>query len=189
MASNLSFTNRSNANRAAKRILGNGTAPAPQYTIRQRGDGHFEIVWLTGSPGLAMAAWPAPTTEELAKELAAAGIVSDATGPEPTPEPAPAKPARQRKARTAKASTPAAPKGPRAKFAGAPVEPGKLPEKPVLTAAGFTASYQKRIDRLAELAEAGDWDAVAAFEVNGKNTYSKIVTRYRDQLVASNRLN
>jgi hypothetical protein len=74
--------------------------------------------------------------------------------------------------------------GPRAKYAP-PVEPGTMPEKPVLTAAGFAASYQKRIDRLTALAAAGDFDAVAAYEIKGKNTYSKMVRRFRDPLAAA----
>jgi hypothetical protein len=189
MRDNLSFTDRSNATRAAKRLVAQGTAPAPEFTIRTRDDGRFEIVWLTDSPGLAMAAWPAPTPEPTAAmspDQALDAICGDGTADEmraaAAAEPQ-AKPAR--KARVAKAKAePKKGKGPRAKYA-APVAPGVMPAKPVLTTAGFTASYQKRIDSLAELAEAGDWAAVAAYEVKGRNTYSKIVIRYRDALVAA----
>jgi hypothetical protein len=42
-----------------------------------------------------------------------------------------------------------------------------------------------RFDRLAELAAAGDWDAVRAYEITGSNTYSKMLERYRRQLLAT----
>jgi hypothetical protein len=62
--------------------------------------------------------------------------------------------------------------------------PGTMPEKPVITSA-TNAVYQKRFDRLAALAAAGDWAGVAVYEVKGSNTYSKILRRYRDQLLAA----
>jgi hypothetical protein len=196
MTDNLTFTARSNATRAAKRMIANSTAPASQYTIRPRDGGRFEILWLTAEPGLAMAAWPAPTADE----LAAAGIVSteaveaelQAGQPEASAidealnsdcgdDTAVALRHQLRQPhKSVKGGS-----GPRAKFAHAPVEHGKLPEKPVLTAAGFTASYQKRIDALDALADAGDWPGVEAYDIKGKNTYSKIVARYRAQLLAA----
>jgi hypothetical protein len=63
MASNQSFTDRSNARRAAKRMLEAGTAPAAEFDIREDNDGRFEIVWQTATPGLAMAAWPAAKSD------------------------------------------------------------------------------------------------------------------------------
>ena len=40
-------------------------------------------------------------------------------------------------------------------------------------------------DKLAELAEAGDWDAVRAYECTGVNSYAKMVRQYRDRLLAA----
>ena len=42
-----SFSNRSNAKRAAEAKLANGTAPAAEYELRTRDDGRAEIVWKT----------------------------------------------------------------------------------------------------------------------------------------------
>jgi len=47
--------------------------------------------------------------------------------------------------------------------------------------------YQKRFDKLAELAAAGDWDAVAGYECNGINSYAKMVRQYRDRLVGAHK--
>jgi hypothetical protein len=59
-----------------------------------------------------------------------------------------------------------------------------MPEKPIVTSA-TNQHYQKRFDRLAELAAVGDWTAIAAYEVKGNNTYAKEVARYRDRLLAA----
>lgn len=61
---------------------------------------------------------------------------------------------------------------------------GVMPEKPIVTSA-TNQHYQKRFDRLAELAAVGDWTAIAAYEVKGNNTYAKEVARYRDRLLAA----
>src|SRR6202030_2583182 len=47
------------------------------------------------------------------------------------------------------------------------------------------ASYQGKLDKLADLAAAGDWAGVNAFEMKGQNTYAKTVARYRDALLAA----
>ena len=57
-------------------------------------------------------------------------------------------------------------------------------QKPVITSK-TNQHYQRRFDRLAELAAAGDWDAVRAYEITGSNTYSKMLERYRRQLLAT----
>ena len=44
--------------------------------------------------------------------------------------------------------------------------------------------YQKHFDRLFGLAKAGDWDGVRKYEVTGSNSYSKMVARYRQDLLA-----
>jgi len=61
---------------------------------------------------------------------------------------------------------------------------GIVPEKPDVTSHA-NHHYQKRFDRLAEFAEAGDWDAVRAYECNGVNSYAKMVRQYRDRLLAA----
>jgi hypothetical protein len=61
---------------------------------------------------------------------------------------------------------------------------GIVPEKPDVSSHA-NHHYQKRFDRLAELAAAGDWDAVAAYECTGVNTYAKMVRQYRDRLLAA----
>ena len=61
---------------------------------------------------------------------------------------------------------------------------GVMPTKPDVTSHA-NHHYQKRFDKLAELAAAGDWDAVAGYECNGVNSYAKMVRQYRDRLVAA----
>src|SRR5690348_111076 len=61
---------------------------------------------------------------------------------------------------------------------------GRLPQRaPVVTSAA-NPHYQKYFDRLFELAQAGDWDGVRNFEVKGSNSYSKLVARFRRDLLA-----
>ena len=57
---------------------------------------------------------------------------------------------------------------------------GVMPTKPDVTSPA-NKHYQKRFDKLAELAAAGDWDAVARYECNGVNSYAKMVRQYRDR--------
>jgi DNA topoisomerase VI subunit B len=61
--------------------------------------------------------------------------------------------------------------------------PTEMPVKPIITSAA-NQTYQVRIDKLAELAGAGDWAGVQAYEVKGQNTYAKMLGRYRDALLA-----
>ena len=61
---------------------------------------------------------------------------------------------------------------------------GRLPQgAPVVTSAA-NPHYQKHFDRLFGLAKAGDWDGVRNYEVKGSNSYSKMVARYRRDLLA-----
>ena len=61
---------------------------------------------------------------------------------------------------------------------------GRLPQRaPVVTSAA-NPHYQKHFDRLFDLAKAGDWDGVRNYEVKGSNSYSKMVARYRQDLLA-----
>ena len=61
---------------------------------------------------------------------------------------------------------------------------GIVPAKPDVTSHA-NHHYQKRFNRLAELAEAGDWDAVRAYECTGVNSYAKMVRQYRDRLLVA----
>jgi hypothetical protein len=61
---------------------------------------------------------------------------------------------------------------------------GRLPQRaPVVTSAA-NPHYQKHFDRLFGLAKVGDWDGVRNYEVKGSNSYSKMVARYRRDLLA-----
>ena len=69
MDNTASFSNRSNAKRAAEQAIAKGTAPAVDYGIKPRDDGRFEIVW--------KAAAAAPISGEVEAEIAEAGIAAD----------------------------------------------------------------------------------------------------------------
>jgi hypothetical protein len=93
-----------------------------------------------------------------------------------------ARPAAQ--SRRAKATAPQ--KSSRSRYAIDPeaIGAGRLPQKaPVVTSAA-NPHYQKHFDRLFALARAGDWDAVRDYKVTGSNSYSKMVVRYRQDLLA-----
>src|ERR1700724_3778244 len=93
-----------------------------------------------------------------------------------------ARPAAQ--SRRAKATTPQ--KSSRSRYAIDPetITAGRLPQRaPVVTSAA-NPHYQKHFDRLFDLAKAGDWDAVRDYKVTGSNSYSKMVARYRQDLLA-----
>src|SRR6201997_3868618 len=61
---------------------------------------------------------------------------------------------------------------------------GKLPDKAPIVTSAANPHYQKHFDRLFGLAKAGDWDAVRDYKVTGSNSYSKMVERYRQDLLA-----
>jgi hypothetical protein len=63
------FSNRSNAKRAAEKMIAKGTAPTVDYGIKPSDDGRFEIVWKTAS-----------TTDDAEAEIAAAIGEPDKTG-------------------------------------------------------------------------------------------------------------
>ena len=78
----------------------------------------------------------------------------------------------------------AAPGGSRYALDPTVIAAGKLPDKaPVVTSAA-NPHYQKRFDELHKLAAAGDWAAVRDYKVSGSNSYSKLVTRYQQDLLA-----
>jgi hypothetical protein len=283
-ASSVTFSSRSNAKRAAEKMITAGTAPAIDYGIRPREDGRFEITWKTAeakaSPTTgeveaelataceqAEADWSesgeaeaAPPTTEASEEdidqtaaqadpganggessLAAndpAEFESAAAAPPPRPATAEnpwpegtrvmvrkgkswseatmvrrldadywrvqhpaggsgvfaeadiraydaerdARPARQ--PQRAKATAPR--KASRSSYAIDPeaIAAGKLPDKPPVVTSKANPHYQKHFDRLFVLASAGNWDAVRDYEVKGSNSYSKMVARYRQDLLA-----
>jgi len=54
---------------------------------------------------------------------------------------------------------------------------------PIVTSAA-NPHYQKRFDELHKLAAAGNWAAVRDYKVSGSNSYSKLVARYQQDLLA-----
>ena len=61
---------------------------------------------------------------------------------------------------------------------------GQLPDTAPVVTSNANPHYQKHFDRLFALAKAGDWDGVGNYEVKGSNSYSKMVARYRQDLLA-----
>ena len=61
---------------------------------------------------------------------------------------------------------------------------GQLPDMAQVVTSNANPHYQKHFDRLFALARAGDWDAVRDYKVTGSNSYSKMVVRYRQDLLA-----
>jgi hypothetical protein len=61
---------------------------------------------------------------------------------------------------------------------------GRLPDKAPVVTSKANPHYQKHFDRLFGLAKAGDWDGVRNYDVKGSNSYSKMVARYRQDLLA-----
>jgi hypothetical protein len=313
-----SFSSRSNAKRAAEKMIANGAAPAVDYGFKPRDDGRFEIVWKTDKAK----AKASPTTDEVEAELAAAceqaeagwseageaeaeaaqahpganGAESSlaandpaeseeaATAPPPRPataaespaaDPAAAsdpfariwdpaaekleqhkdwlrdqaaaqaepenqwpegtrvmvrkgkswseatmvrrldvdywrvefprggsgvfeeadirsyddahdpKPAKQ--PRRARATAPRAPRAESRSRYGidpAAIAAGKLPDKAPVVSSATNQLYQKKFDALHAHAVAGEWDAVRDFKITGSNSYSKMVERYRQDLLA-----
>jgi hypothetical protein len=62
---------------------------------------------------------------------------------------------------------------------------GAMPAKPIITSAANQKQYQPRFDKLEAMAMAGDWDGVHGYEVNGINSYAKMVKQYRERLLAA----
>jgi hypothetical protein len=85
-----------------------------------------------------------------------------------------------------RAKTMAAQKAPRSRYAIDPaaIAAGKLPDTAPVVTSKANPHYQKHFDRLFTLAKASDWDAVRDYEVKGSNSYSKMVARYRLDLLA-----
>jgi pyruvate/2-oxoglutarate dehydrogenase complex dihydrolipoamide acyltransferase (E2) component len=185
------FTDRSNAKRAAKRLLDAGRAPAVDFDIQPTEDGRFAIHWDTTAaveteiaaasaaadspPAAAETPTETPTqTAEEDPELEAMVTELERRGYRVMP------PRRQRRS--------AAPPRERRPSKDAALDEaaarGVVPDKPVIISP-TNQHQQKRLDRLAELAAAGDWPAIEAYPVTGTNTYSQVVRRYRDRLLAA----
>jgi len=96
---------------------------------------------------------------------------------------------REGDAKRSKKPRPAQATGPRTSRSRYALDPaviaaGKLPDKaPVVTSAA-NPHYQKRFDELHNLAAAGNWGAVREYKVTGSNSYSKLVARYQQDLLA-----
>jgi hypothetical protein len=94
---------------------------------------------------------------------------------------------RATQARRPRAERPAKERQPsKAKLLDEAAARGVMPTKPHVTSHA-NHHYQNRFDKLAELAAAGDFDAVAGYECNGVNSYAKTVRQYRDRLVAAHK--
>src|ERR1700724_2628771 len=69
-------------------------------------------------------------------------------------------------------------------LAAAVIAAGKLPDEAPIVTSVANPHYQKRFDELHKLAAAGDWAGVRDYKVSGSNSYSKMVARYRQDLLA-----
>ena len=89
-------------------------------------------------------------------------------------------------ARRSRRSTEAPTNPSRSQYAidAATIAAGQLPEKPPVVTSKANPHYQKRFDTLHGYAVAGDWHSVAEYKVTGSNSYSKMVERYRQDLLA-----
>jgi hypothetical protein len=96
-----------------------------------------------------------------------------------------AKPARP--PRRAPATAPRAPRAQsRSRYAIDPaaIAAGKLPDKAPVVNSATNQLYQKKFDALHAHAVAGEWGAVRDYKITGSNSYSKMVERYRQELLA-----
>jgi hypothetical protein len=99
-------------------------------------------------------------------------------------EPAPEAPKPAKRSRRRKTSMPTTRS--RSQYAISPdmIAVGKLPENPPVVTSKANPHYQRRFDTLHGYAAAGDWDAVRNYKATGSNSYSKMVARYRQDLLA-----
>ncbi|HEX3415070.1 MAG TPA: hypothetical protein VHT21_01495 [Stellaceae bacterium] len=125
----------------------------------------------------AMAQWFA----RISRSAAASGMFREADirayGPKRDATPA-------EQSRSAKATAPQ--QSSRSRYAIDPdtIAAGRLPQRAPLVTSAANPHYQKHFDRLFDLAQAGDWDGVRNYEIKGSNSYSKMVARYRQDLLA-----
>jgi hypothetical protein len=187
-----SFSTRSNAKRAAERMIGKGTAPERNYALQGR-EGRFEIVWKR-----------APITTESTQTANAQSNQYDRSHmpqqeSEPRQSPGGSGIFRETNIRAYEAESDAKPatqpgrnkttgrkKASLSKYGIDPkaVDAGRLPEKPPVVTSAANLHYQKHFDRLFELAKTGNWDALGDYLISGSNSYAKRVARYREDLLA-----
>jgi hypothetical protein len=99
-------------------------------------------------------------------------------------EPPPEAPKPARRLRRNTTITPAKPSRSQYAINADMIAAGKVPEKPPVVTSKANPHYQKRFDTLHGYAASGDWDAVRDYKVTGSNSYSKMVARYRQDLLA-----
>ena len=111
------------------------------------------------------------------------GYVWRDTGPK-APAPVEAEAAPSAEAKTAAEPKPAAPKRKRIDYdkLEAEAHKGHLPEPPDFSAPTH-ARFRNKLAKLTELADAGDIDALRAFEINPVSSSPKAMARYRDLCV------
>jgi hypothetical protein len=90
-----------------------------------------------------------------------------------------AKPATQRG--SAEATEPKKPSRSRYSIDPEAIAAGRLPEKAAVVTSATNPHYQKHFDLLFGLA---NWEAVRDYKVTGSNSYTKMVARYRQDLLA-----
>jgi hypothetical protein len=202
----MAYSNRSNAKRAADKMINAGTAPAAEYEFRDIEDGRVEIAWKTPA---------APTTTEIDAEITTAAAVPpvaedkwpagarivltgviieridaehcwvalDGGSDRMAIDAAALQPGKTPRARRTRKPA-GEPRRSKAREADELAATGVMPSKPDVSNHA-NHHYQKRFDKLAELAAAGDWTGVAGYECNGVNTYAKMVRQYRDRLLVA----
>jgi hypothetical protein len=195
----LILSDASNARRKAKLMIEKGEAPTMQFSIEKRGDKEFAIVW----GGKEEVVDDQSKVVESAREMEVRSTYHAQTSAVKPPSKR-AERQGKRAARNARiqasqaAAAPPAPaaaalpldqrtgkRGPRGKYNAPASTNGGLPPKPVITSATNQA-YQRHIDALAELAEAGKWDEVVDYKLNKnpKQSYAKVLSQYHDRLMA-----
>jgi hypothetical protein len=149
---------------------------------RERRDGRFEITWKTTPVSTGASERPptgepvspaSPTTNAIDTEIAQAAAQGD-------PAPAAAEDPELAAVETPGLITELERRGYRTVQArqskaaelDAAAARGVMPTKPVVNS-HWNYHYQRRFDKLAELTAAGNWDAVAANECNGLNSYRR----------------
>lgn len=149
------FSNTSNARRAARKAIANGTAPSRNFEIERIGakgarDVRFAILWHTS----------AELDGTVAKAKRSRSRTTAAQGTRGSGRP-----------------------GSRNVELDAAAAAGIMPEKPIVTSQ-TNIRGQKRFDYLAERAAAGDWAAIKAYAINSNNTQAKQLKRYQARLLA-----
>jgi hypothetical protein len=203
------FSDRSNANRKAKLMISQGEAAGP-FKVEKRGEREYVIVWDLRSGDGDYPPTAPPPNSELAAELAkdgAAKATERASKRQERQGKAEARKARIQASQAAAAAPAAKPaRASRAPKAAKPdkgeighgnghrgskytidpaeVTAGRLPQTSPTVTSEANKSVQKHFDQLLGHAKAGDWKAVRDYEVTGTNSYSKLVARYRQDLLA-----